>query len=161
MSKSKGSIASIANWFETAKPEENRSIRDIQVQTGVHFEEVHEMLMEISGLDPETELLLAKAKTAMGELANHFKTSPDVIFIIDEANHKNYLDSLCNQIVTATGVARFMLYKIEDAIKEVDRSNWPKFIEDDHGTPRCITDANGKIAKGPSYFKADLSKFII
>jgi len=161
MSKSKGSIASIANWFETAKPEDTRTVRDIQVQTGVHFEEVHEMLMEISGLDPETELLLAKAKAAMGELANHFKTSPDVIFIIDEANHKNFLDSLCDQIVTATGVAHFMLYKIEDAIKEVDSSNWSKFIEDDHGTPRCITDANGKIAKGPSYFKADLLKFII
>lgn len=161
MNQPKGTVASIANWFETAKPEETRTIRDIQVQVGVHFEEVHEMLEEISGLNEETEYLLSKAKTAMAMLATHFKTDPNVIFVIDEPRHQNFLDSLCDQVVTAIGVGQYMLYKIVPAITEVDSSNWSKFIDDEHGTPRCVKDANGKIAKGPKYFKADLFKYII
>jgi hypothetical protein len=151
----KNTITSIASWFETAKPKETRSVRDIQVQTGCHFEEVHEMLMEIDGLDGETRVLLANAKLAMHALAEHLKKSTDVVFMIDEANHVNYLDALCDQIVTATGVAHFMNYNVADALNEVDRSNWSKFIDG-----QCIKDANGKIAKGPDYFKADLLLYI-
>lgn len=156
-----GLVASVRNWFETAKPEETRSVRDIQVQTGVHFEEVHEMLQEINGLTPETDLLLAKAKQAMHELANHFKESQEVIFFIDNNNHIRYLDALCDQMVTATGVAHFMGYDVNGAFTEVDESNWSKFMEDpDSGKKVCVLDSNGKIAKGPNYFKADLSQFI-
>lgn len=147
-------IINIANWFETAKPEETRSVRDIQVQTGVHFEEVKEMLDEIKGLDGDTRILIDAARLAMGNLANHFKQSTDVVFLIDAADHTNYLDSLCDQIVTATGVAHFMGYRIAPALAEVDASNWSKFIDG-----QCIKDANGKIAKGPDYFKAELDKF--
>lgn len=148
-------VSSIVAWFEKAKPEEGRSVRDVQVQTGVHFEEIYEMLTEIKALEPETEVLLAKAKLAMKDLADHFKQSTDVIFIVDADDHVNYLDSLCDQIVTATGVAYFMGYAITAALNEVDQSNWSKFIDGE-----CITDSNGKIAKGPNYFKADLSKFV-
>lgn len=153
--RSENTITNIRDWFETAKPDETRSVRDVQVQTGVHFEEIHEMLCEISALDPETDVLLAKAKLAMKDLADRFKQSTDIVFIIDEANHVNYLDSLCDQIVTATGVAHFMGYEIVPALAEVDRSNWSKFINGE-----CVKDANGKIAKGPDYFKAALDLFI-
>lgn len=153
--RSENTITNIRDWFETAKPDETRSVRDVQVQTGVHFEEIHEMLQEISALDPETDVLLAKAKLAMKDLADRFKQSTDIVFVIDEANHVNYLDSLCDQIVTATGVAHFMGYEIVPALAEVDRSNWSKFINGE-----CIKDANGKIAKGPDYFKAALDLFI-
>lgn len=148
-------IYRITQWFETAKPEETLSVRDVQVQTGVHFEEVHEMLQEISPLDPETDVLLANAKLAMHALAEHFKTNQEIVFIIDDARHVAYLDSLCDQVVTATGVAHYMQYNFVDALNEVDRSNWSKFIDG-----QCIKDTNGKIAKGPDYFKADLSKYV-
>jgi predicted HAD superfamily Cof-like phosphohydrolase len=148
-------IQRIANWFETAKPDETRSVRDVQVQFGVHFEEITEMLQELSALEPETEVLLAKAKLAMKELADHFKQSTDVVFMVDDSNHLNLLDSFCDQIVTATGCAHFMGYDVAPALAEVDASNWSKFIDG-----QCIKDANGKIAKGPDYFKADLTPFI-
>jgi len=148
-------VTQIRDWFEKAKPEEGRSVRDIQVQTGVHFEEVHEMLCEVKALEPETELLLSKAKLAMKDLADHFKKTTDVVFIIDEADHVNYLDSLCDQIVTAIGTAHFMGYNVTGALKEVSNSNYSKFIDGE-----CIKDSNGKIAKGPDYFKADLTQFI-
>lgn len=157
--KAYGSTSSIANWFETAKPNDTLTVRDIQVQTGVHFEEVHEMLQEIRGLDLETTELLNAAKQAMHALADHFKQSPEVIFLVEDDCHERYLDSLCDQLVTATGVAHFMQYQIEPAIAEVDNSNWSKFTWVD-GKLVCIKDANGKIAKGPNYFKADLSKYI-
>ena len=154
-----GAIGSIAQWFETAKPEETRTVRDIQVQTGVHFEEVNEMLQEIRGLDLETTELLDAAKNAMHALAEHFKKSSEVVFMVEQNCHERYLDSLCDQLVTATGVAHFMGYQIELAIAEVDSSNWSKFVIE-NGRFVCVKDENGKIAKGPNYFKADLSKFV-
>lgn len=154
-------IESIRGWFETAKPNETLSVRDVQVQTGVHFEEIHEMLLEISGLTPETQKLLENAKQSMHELADHFKQSQEVIFLIDEGNHIRYLDSLCDQIVTATGTAHFMQYDILGAVSETDSSNWSKYDEDpETGKPICVFDTNGKMAKGPNYFKPDLTNYI-
>ena len=43
---------------------------------------------------------------------------------------------------------------ILDALHEVNRSNWSKFVD---GNP--VFDENMKIVKGPNYFKPDLSKF--
>lgn len=155
------SIEQIRDWFETAKPNESLSVRDVQVQTGVHFEEVHEMLQEISGLTPQTDVLLANAKLAMHALAEHFKNEQEVIFLVEEGNHIRYLDALCDQIVTATGTAHYMQYMIVPAVDEVARSNESKFINDpETGKRVCVKDANGKIAKGPDYFKADLSKYV-
>ncbi len=152
-------ITRIRDWFETAKPEEERTVRDIQVQTGVHFEEVHEMLQEIAPLTPETEVLLGLAKIAMHELAEHFKNSEDVVFLIDQERHKAYLDSLLDQTVTATGVAHYMGYQFVEALEAVAVQNESKFIEVD-GKLVCVRDANGKIAKGPNYVRADLSKYV-
>jgi hypothetical protein len=42
-----------------------------------------------------------------------------------------------------------------EAMDEVNASNWSKFVD---GQP--IVDANQKIAKGPGYFKANLSAFV-
>ena len=155
-----GKISSIADWFETAKPNDTLTVRDVQVQTGVHFEEVHEMLQEIQALDPDTDVLLAKAKTAMHELAERFKTTQEIVFVIEDDRHIKYLDAMCDQIVTAVGVAHFMQYMISPAMEEVDGSNWSKFIKDKTDKLVCVKDANGKIAKGPNYFKADLTPFI-
>jgi predicted HAD superfamily Cof-like phosphohydrolase len=149
-------ITNIRDWFETAKPDETRSVHDVQVQTGVHFEEIYEMIAEITPLSTETDVLLAKAKQAMKDLADHFKQSTDIVFIIDDDAHVNYLDSLCDQIVTAIGTAHFMGYDISPAVEEVDASNWSKFIDG-----QCIKDSNGKIAKGPDYFKANLKQFVV
>lgn len=64
------------------------------------------------------------------------------------------LDSLCDQIVTAIGVAHMMGFDIESALNEVNRSNWSKFIDG-----KAVFDENGKIAKPDTYSKPDLTSF--
>lgn len=146
------SITSILNWFISARPIPTE--QQITTQMGVHFEEVHEMLMEVSGTDPETRLLLEKAKLAMGQLATHIKENEGCVEVPVE-NRVNFLDSLCDQIVTAVGTAWGYRMKIEQAIDEVDRSNWSKFEDG-----RVLYDHTGKIMKGRYYFKAQLDKYV-
>jgi predicted HAD superfamily Cof-like phosphohydrolase len=145
-------IKSILDWFKTARPEV--SAKHLHTQMGVHFEEVSEMLAEITGLNDETSLLITNAKLACHELAEHLKTNDHVIRINLE-DRKNYLDALCDQVVTAVGCAHDQKMDIPNALDEVDRSNYSKFVNGE-----AIFDENGKIAKGPNYFKADLRKYI-
>ncbi len=145
-------ITSIFNWFAIARP--IVTSKSMHTQMGVHFEEVSEMLEEIIGLDDQTTLLINKAREANHELANHLKAN-DVCVKIPLENRKAYLDALCDQIVTGTGCAYDQQMNISEAIDEVDDSNYSKFVNGE-----AIFDENGKIAKGPNYFKADLSKFI-
>ena len=70
-------------------------------------------------------------------------------------DRQELLDSLADQIVTAVGVARMFELDIVGALKEVNASNYSKFVD---GKP--LFDENGKIKKGPNYFKPDLSKFV-
>lgn len=152
-------ITIIRDWFEMAKPFKTRNGLDVQVQTGVHFEEVHEMLQEMTAIDSETEVLIAKAKLAIHDLADHLKKSPNQVFMIQRGDDVNYLDAICDQIVTAIGTAHFMGYDIVGAIREVNHSNWSKFKTSEDGIMECIKDPNGKIAKGPYYQKAQLKPF--
>ena len=65
------------------------------------------------------------------------------------------LDALCDQIVTAVGVAYMMGMDIESALAEVNRSNWSKF---EGGVP--VFNEQGKIAKGVEYTPPELSDYI-
>ena len=58
-------------WFELAVP--NPTTKNINAQTGVHFEEVVEMLDELGGLSPESQQLIANAKTHLKRLATFLK----------------------------------------------------------------------------------------
>ena len=145
-------IKSILDWFKVARPEV--SAKHLHTQMGVHFEEVSEMLAEITALDGETNLLIAKTKIACQELAKHLKENDHVVRINLE-DRKGYIDALCDQIVTAIGCAHDQNMDIVNALDEVNRSNHSKFVDG-----KAIFDENGKIAKGPNYFKADLRKYI-
>lgn len=149
-----GTIESITLWFKKARPVVTN--KSFQTQMGVHFEEVSEMLAEISGHDGETRVLIEKAKQANHLLAEHLKNnSSESLVYIEPSNYIGYLDALCDQIVTATGCAYDVDFQFDGAMHAVDSSNWSKFV---NGEP--IFDENGKIAKGPDYVKADLSPFI-
>ena len=65
------------------------------------------------------------------------------------------LDALCDQIVTAVGVAYMMGMDIEGALAEFNRSNWSKF---EGGVP--VFNEQGKIAKGAEYTPSELSGYI-
>ena len=134
------------SWFQKARPDV--SDQDRASQLGVHLEEVVEMLDALGG-DGKALPALMGARRALHDLAERVKSGEYVLRVID---HDLFLDSLCDQIVTGTGVAYTQGYDILGAMNEVNRSNFSKF--DEAGNP--IRNEHGKIMKGPLYSKADL-----
>lgn len=143
-------IDSIFGWFKKAVPEPNN--KNIHTQLGVHFEEVAEMLLALSGDDDQTEVLLHNAYLTTHLLAEHLKSNVGALNL-DMSNQARVelLDALCDQIVTATGVGHMMNMKLPLALEEVNASNYSKFV---NGEP--IFNENKKIMKGSSYFKPSL-----
>lgn len=143
-------IKSIKKWFELAKP--NPGIEDACVQIGCHYEEVAEMA-QCAGDD-----CMADAANIVSE---HYKNKNDAYLVdldllVDDSESKTeLLDSLCDQIVTAIGVAHMLDFDIEGALNEVNNSNYSKFED---GKP--VFNEQGKIAKGKDYFAPNLEKFI-
>lgn len=142
------SVTDIANWFKKAKPEPTK--KDALVQQGCHFEEVVEHLTSI-GIESE----------GLCDLSNNLKsntslqTDDAIANYMDTIDNLELLDALCDQIVTATGVAYMMGFDIEGALKEVIRSNNSKMVDG-----KFEFDDNGKIAKPESYSEPDLKPFI-
>ena len=137
-------IKDIKNWFEVAKP--NPTLSDACVQIGCHYEEVAEMAVAIS--DDETYELMCEA-------AEHFKNLNAHMGWLSASRKVELLDALCDQIVTAIGVAHMLGMDIEGALDEVNKSNHSKF---EGG--KAVLDGNGKIRKGKDYFPPDLTEFI-
>lgn len=143
-------IQSTVEWFNRARPE--TTSKDFHAQTGCHFEEVGEMLEQLDSHDEETHTLIVKAELAIRHLANHLKASDAVLIVKSDVL---FLDSLCDQVVTATGVAHTKQYRFTEALGEVNGSNWSKF-EDGHP----VYNDDKKIMKGRDYYKANLNRFV-
>lgn len=136
-------IHNIKEWFKAAKP--NPSTADVCVQIGCHYEEVAEMSAVLYD-NVRYEL----AATALAYKMNH------IWYLGANADARvELLDALCDQIVTAVGVAYMMGMDIEGALAEVNRSNWSKF---EGGVP--VFNKQGKIAKGAEYTPPELSDYI-
>jgi hypothetical protein len=144
-------IESIAEWFTKAVPVPAE--KNAQTQIGCHFEEVAEMLETLKSDDPTTNVALKVGVQAMHGLAKLVKERGQLQLRANQ--QENLLDALCDQIVTAVGVAHMLKYDITGAIEEVNASNWSKFVD---GTP--VFDENKKIQKGSGYFKPRLKSFI-
>lgn len=153
MPKPADSISHTLAFFEAAVP--TPEAVNLTTQMGVHFEEIVEMLDEIVSENPNTIYVLDMAKNHMKMLATHFKSVPGCASVPEE-NRINFLDALCDQIVTAVGVGHMHKMDMDGAMAEVNASNLSKFDED--GKP--IFDENQKIMKGPKYFKANLAPFV-
>ena len=140
-------IHSIKEWFKAAKP--NPSTADVCVQIGCHYEEVSEMSAVLDD-DVDDELV----DTAILYKIKH----SEYIGVLEELSadaRVELLDALCDQVVTAVGVAYMMGMDIEGALAEVNRSNWSKF---EGGVP--VFNEQGKIAKGVEYTPPELSDYI-
>ena len=141
-------IKEIKNWFEVAIPEP--TIEQACIQIGCHYEEVHEMATCLND-DMFTEEL--------EDTAIHYKGGSygykEALSGLSEKDRIELIDSLCDQIVTAIGVAHMLGMDIEGALKEVNRSNHSKFEDG-----AAVFDDNGKITKGKHCSKPELSKFI-
>ena len=140
-------IHSIKEWFKAAKP--NPSTADACVQIGCHYEEVSEMS---AVLNDDVEYALADTAILYKRKHNGY------IGVLKELSadaRVELLDALCDQIVTAVGVAYMLCMDIEGALAEVNRSNWSKFKG---GVP--VFNKQGKIAKGAEYTPPELSDYI-
>ena len=140
-------IHSIKEWFKAAKP--NPSTADVCVQIGCHYEEVSEMSAALYD-----DVRFALAATALLYRKNHRAYLGAVEELSADARVE-LLDALCDQVVTAVGVAYMMGMDIEGALAEVNRSNWSKF---ENGVP--VFNEYGKIAKGVEYTPPELSDYI-
>lgn len=143
-------INNIESWFVAANP--NSTIDDACVQIGCHFEEVAEMMESIFGAQNNAVKEVVK-------IADYFKSKqPEARFILNNMTDwqlTELLDSLCDQVVTATGVGHRLGMDIQGALNNVIESNWSKFED---GKP--VFNEQGKIAKGKDYFAPDLKRFI-
>ena len=133
-------IKSIIEWFEIAKPEP--TLKDVAMQVGVHFEEVAEMMEATNNDSTETY-----------ELAEFYKQGYGNDNLIN-FDHLALLDALCDQIVTAVGVGTLLGYDMEQALAEVNHSNWLKFATDERGNFVPYLQPNGKIGKNPATYQA-------
>ena len=140
-------IHSIKEWFKAAKP--NPSTADVCVQIGCHYEEVSEM----------SAVLYDDVEYAIVDTAIMYKIKHiaylGAVEELSAAARVKLLDALCDQVVTAVGVAYMMGMDIEGALAEVNRSNWSKF---EGGVP--VFNEQGKIAKGAEYTPPELSDYI-
>lgn len=141
-------INSITNWFKVAKPEPTRE--NVIQQSAVHFEEFAEMCEAIGYND-----LAEKVRIIKTNMVDECFSEATVNHWFKDVDRVELLDSLCDQIVTAIGVAYMMGFDINGALQEVDRSNWSKFVD---GKP--VINEHGKIIKGENYFKPNLVNYL-
>jgi len=140
-------------WFRTARP--LPVSKDIHSQLGCHFEEVREMIVEIEGLDQETDDLLILAGRSLHALAEHLKQKDGTI-VIRHGNRIGMIDAIVDQLVTVTGVAHCLGMDPLGALTEVNVSNYSKFVD---GRP-VYDPVTHKVTKGPFYRKADLTPYV-
>lgn len=141
------------DWFCEAYRGRPSTSKNVHTQIGVHFEEIAEMLECFGSRDDQTKKLIRDAYDAIYLLAEHLKKEDNKLTITDRVE---FLDSLCDQIVTAVGIGYHTRMAIVDAFEEVNRSNFSKF--DDNG--RAVLDENLKVAKSINYRRADLTPFV-
>ena len=139
-------IEKIFAWFSAAVPRPVES--SMRVQLGVHAEEFKEMLDTLKASNLRGKIRLTIARWAVGVMATELKQGK-IDLRVD--NRVEFLDACADQIVTATGCAYMNGMDIVTAIQRVNDSNWSKFV---NGKP--LFDENGKVRKGPGYFKPTL-----
>ena len=141
-------------WFELAVPEPE--LRNFNSQLGCHLEEVTEMLECLEGETSHFNYLLSNAFHSLGILSQHLKDNSAFKLVkVSKGDEELFLDALCDQVVTAAGVAHMMGYDFIGAMNEVNRSNFSKFVD---GKP--VFNTNSKIIKGKDYSEPDLKPFL-
>lgn len=142
----------VKQWFEVAVQQPCDDA--FRIQLGCHFEEVAEMLEELSVSDGNYihDSILVDALESMMQLSAMLKNGSITLESLDRVA---LLDSICDQQVTGVGVAHMLGMDIDGAMDEVNKSNWSKFVD---GNP--VFNEQGKIAKGPYYKAPELERFV-
>lgn len=142
-------ITQTKKWFEIAVP--NPTSKNISTQIGCHLEEVAEMLNAITSNNLERASQIDALRAAIDHVGNLLKKDNNIVI----KDSVELLDSLADQIVTATGVGTFLGMNVPGALAEVNRSNYSKFED---GEP--VFNENMKVMKGKDYTPPDLTPYI-
>ena len=147
----KDSVQDCMDFFKKGFPE--TSPKNFRTQVGIMLEEMAETLTQLEPVAPADKMLIDFLTKSIEQAAEHLKNSNGEIGIKDRVE---FLDGLCDVMVTAVGVGRHSQLDVPGAFKEVNRSNNSKFGE--NGEP--ILDKNLKLIKGPFYSKPELKSFV-
>lgn len=109
------------------------------------------MLETISSVNKDDAKIIASLNDAIVYVANRVKQNGGIVV----KDRIGLLDSLADQIVTATGVGTFLGMNVPGALAEVNRSNYSKFED---GEP--VFNENKKVMKGKDYTPPDLTSFV-
>lgn len=109
------------------------------------------MLETISSVNKDDAKIIASLNDAIIYVANRVKQNGGIVV----KDRIGLLDSLADQIVTATGVGTFLGMNVPGALAEVNRSNYSKFED---GEP--VFNENKKVMKGKDYTPPDLTPYI-
>jgi predicted HAD superfamily Cof-like phosphohydrolase len=152
MSQHENSVLNTLAFFQKAVPDPQD--KNFYTQLGVHCEEFAEMLDALMAYSDEATEILQEARSAVKELADKLKQGTSILLY--PADRIEFLDAICDQMVTAIGTAYMAKMDVAGGFNEVNASNLSKF--DENGNP--IFNENMKIMKGPNYFKPDLKRFV-
>jgi predicted HAD superfamily Cof-like phosphohydrolase len=150
-----GALEGTVDFMSKAFP--HPTPKNAQTQMGVHFEEVAEMIAEMRATSSAAQLMLQTVHQSMNSFAIFLKQAESGTVYVPFENRLAYLDSIADQLVTATGCAVFHGMDPVGALHEVNRSNFSKF--DEQGEPIYHPETQ-KLMKGPNYSKPNLTPFI-
>ena len=120
-----------------------------------NFEEVKKF-MKTFGQEVVTKPQFPDKKTAKLRLDLIKEELNELEQAVNANNLKEIADALTDILYVTYGAGCAYGIDLDKCFKEVQRSNMSKLGND--GKP--IYNENGKVMKGPNYFKPDLSKFI-
>lgn len=109
------------------------------------------MLNAITSNNLERASQIEALRAAIDHVGNLLKKDSNIVI----KDSVELLDSLADQIVTATGVGTFLGMNVPGALAEVNRSNYSKFED---GEP--VFNENKKVMKGKDYTPPDLTPYI-
>lgn len=109
------------------------------------------MLNAITSNNLERASQIDALRVAIDHVGNLLKKDNNIVI----KDSVELLDSLADQIVTATGVGTFLGMNVPGALSEVNRSNYSKFED---GEP--VFNENKKVMKGKDYTPPYLTPYI-
>jgi len=120
-----------------------------------NFEKVG-IFMKTFGQELKTKSELSTEKINKLRISLIEEELDELKLAIKENNIKEVADALTDILYVTYGAGHAFGINLDKCFEEVQNSNMSKLGDD--GKP--IYNENGKVMKGPSYFKPDLNKFI-
>jgi predicted HAD superfamily Cof-like phosphohydrolase len=148
-----GDVLMATAEFGTIAYADGISPKNQQTQIGVHFEEVAEMCNAMQGTDRTTQKLLDDAEFHLIALGDHLKNSDPGKYSISRIE---FLDAICDQLVTATLSGVLHNLNVVPALAEVNRSNYSKLTDG----VMAKDPVTAKWIKGPNYRAPSLRRYI-